>query len=141
MHGTDQPPPPWVRGMRHEVRRLVREAAGARRLPHQAWAGRPGGDPERDALRMPLLDGEPVPMLRLVLIRALEGLPDPSEPVFWVARPGDLEPDRVDRAWWSAAHEACRASGQRVGAFCLVGRRGWRDLESDLGRTWARIRV
>lgn len=141
VHEPDQPPPPWVRGMRQEVRRLVREAAGARRRPHQAWVGRPGGDPERDALRLPLLDGEPVPTLRLVLTRALEGIDDPAEAVFWVARPGDLVPDQTDRAWWTAAHEACRASGHPVRAFCLVGRRGWRDLESGLGRSWARVRV
>lgn len=63
--------------------------------------------------------------------------------VVWLVRPGDLRDEKaheLDLAWLAAARAAYAEAGKHL-IFVTVGRHGWRDPRSGLGRIWQRLRA
>ena len=62
-------------------------------------------------------------------------------PLVWLVRPGPVtdQPHDADLAWLAAT----RAAGGELGLalpMVVVGRHGWRDPRTGVGRTWVRLR-
>lgn len=62
-----------------------------------------------------------------------------AEPLVWLTRGGDLEPQDLDMAWFAAARQAYGEAGAEP-RFALVGRHGWYDPATGERRTWVRPR-
>jgi hypothetical protein len=55
-------------------------------------------------------------------------------------RPGPHEPGDHDVAWAAAARAAAGISGVDVSASIVVSRWGWQDMDTDVQRSWVRLR-
>jgi hypothetical protein len=62
------------------------------------------------------------------------------QPLVWLTRPGDLEVQDVDMAWFAAARQAYAEAGAEL-HFALVCRFGWRDPATGASQTWVRSRA
>lgn len=69
------------------------------------------------------------------------GAPTPrADPFVWLTRRGDPAVlQDLDARWLAAARAAYAEAGSPL-TFVVVGRRGWHDPRSGVGRTWVRLR-
>jgi hypothetical protein len=59
----------------------------------------------------------------------------------WLARPGTTERHDLDLQWLAAARTAFGIHGRRLDGCYAITRSGWRDVLTDDGRVWARLRL
>jgi hypothetical protein len=69
----------------------------------------------------------------------LEDAPDEWRTA-WVVRSGTCEQHDSDLRWLAAATTAFGMHGRALDRFYVVTRTGWRDVRSDQGREWRRLR-
>lgn len=86
---------------------------------------------------LPVMDVE----LRVDVVgRLLEDTP-PSWQTAWLVRPGTPEPHDVDLQWFSAVGVAFAMHDRPLDGCYVVTRAGWRDVVTEEGRTWVRLRL
>jgi hypothetical protein len=125
--------------LREEVGRLrLRESR--RVFDASVHVGQPGG-PRTGfvvaARDLPVMDVE----LRVdVVARLLEDASGAWQTA-WLVRPGSPEPHDVDLQWFSAARVAFAMHDRPLDGCYVVTRSGWRDLATNEGRTWVRLRL
>jgi hypothetical protein len=59
----------------------------------------------------------------------------------WLVRPGATERHDLDLQWLAAARTAFGIHGRRLDGCYAITRSGWRDVLTDDGRVWARLRL
>ncbi|HEY1133851.1 MAG TPA: hypothetical protein VGE77_04685 [Nocardioides sp.] len=63
----------------------------------------------------------------------------PENPLVWLTRPGESEPEATDHAWSRAVRAAAAELG-RTAPFVVVTRHGWSEPASGRRQTWRRLR-
>lgn len=138
MEGLTEPLP---RHLERALRRATLDHALSERRRHFTPALHVG-TPGRTQAVLALEPGEPLDhALRTDLLAALlrRATREAPEPLVWLTRPGSLELQDLD-AHWVAAARATGAEGGTSLTLVVVGRHGWRDPRSGVGRTWRRLR-
>jgi hypothetical protein len=129
------------------LRLLLREEVGSlraresrRRFDASVQVGILGGARAGFVLRAkdrPVMDAA---LLRDVASRLVEGSPS-SWRHAWLVRPGTVEPHDLDLHWLAAARAAFGSVERPLGGCFVVTRSGWRDVVTDDGHAWVRLRL
>ena len=77
------------------------------------------------------------------VVSALVAELDPAlrSPTVWLIRCGVPDLHDADLRWLASARAACSEHGRAVGAFYVITRTGWLDVESGESQTWKRLRL
>lgn len=131
---TDPVPRPTALLLREAVRRLA-VGERRRRFAPVLHVGRPGAREGSVPAALTPTDHA----LRCDLVAALLARSGQEEPIVWLTRPGELDPEDVDLAWLAACRTAYAEAGRDL-TWALVTRRGWHDPRTGTRREWRRIR-
>jgi hypothetical protein len=136
-------------GRRSEAERrlLLREEVGrfrareSRRVfDHSVHVGVLGGERTGFVLRagdQPAMDAA----LRIDVVSRLVEHSSSTWCTAWLARPGTTERHDLDLQWLAAARIAFGIHDRPLDGCYAITRSGWRDVLTDDGRVWARLRL
>jgi hypothetical protein len=85
----------------------------------------------------PVLDAA---LLRDVASRLVDESPG-SWRETWLVRPGTIEPHDLDLQWLAAARSGFGSRDRPLHGCYVITRSGWRDVVTDEGRAWVRLRL
>ena len=144
---TDHPAPlprSVVRGLRREAFRQLQSDPRRTAFPAVLHVGRLDAWPaEQDACEVPRAVGPG--WARDVVEAMLLDRRRAEVTDAWLTRPGDPEPDHLDRVWAAALREAAAAYALPPARFFVVTRTGWTQVLTEPAaapaQRWTRLRL